>query len=204
MLGEFILRNADLVDINRILSHWSCEADARWHWDKHHLLIDQMHNTGTYTAWSHDLFLALPLQGTQNKLQQAYSWSLYTYLFSLVDQRRAIKIMSAAGHGASAFLHTPEYLPGCSISNQEFEVAVKLRIGATVYANLPSLCACGHAIDPTGDHLLKCKRGNEWDMRHTSINQVMASNWTPPVRISTGLLLLLDINLPCKDGFNCH
>ena len=58
--------------------------------------------------------------------------------------------MSAAGHGASAFLHTSESLQGCSLSNQEFEIAVKLRLGSKIYANLSETCVCGHAIDTGG------------------------------------------------------
>ena len=69
----------------------------------------------------------------------------------------------------------PESLNGCSMSNQEFEIAVKLRLGCKVHPNLPDICSCGTALDPLGDHLLKCRQGNEWGTRHTAINQVMAS-----------------------------
>ena len=104
---------------------------------------------GTNTEWSHEAFLALPIQETQHKLQCCYSNALYVYLFSLVDQRKAIKIMSAAGPGAAAFLHAPEFIPGCALSNQEFEIATKLRLGTTILANLPTTCICGSHIDGT-------------------------------------------------------
>ena len=83
--------------------------------------------------------------------------------------------MSAAGHGSSAFLHTPESLPGCAMSNQEFEISVKLWLWTTMHPNLPDICSCGEAIDPAEDHLLKCKWGNEWDTRRMAINQMMAA-----------------------------
>ena len=121
MLGEFIVRNAHSVDVNQLLTLGSFEQDAKWHGDNHHLLVGQMQNSGEYTQLNHVNFLALPQQGTQRRLQQAYSSALYPFLFSLVDQRRAIKILSAAGHGASAFLHAPESLPGCSIKNLKLQ-----------------------------------------------------------------------------------
>ena len=105
-----------------------------------------------YTV-SHQAFLSLPQQGTQHKLQPVYSNCLHTHLLSLVEPRRSIKIMLAAGPGASALLHVPEFFPGCSMSNREFELAVKLCLGATILPNLPSTCACGAHIDSTGDHL---------------------------------------------------
>ena len=86
-----------------------------------------MLHTGTNTEWSHEAFLALPIQETQHKLQCCYSNALYVYLFLLVDQRKAIKIMPAAGPGEAAFVHAPEFIPGCALSNQKFEVATKLR-----------------------------------------------------------------------------
>ena len=49
------------------------------------------------------------------------------------------------------------------------------RLGTKIYPLLPEKCSCGGTLDAAGDHLLKCKRGDEWDTRHTSINQVVAS-----------------------------
>ena len=77
---------------------------AKKHWDCHHFLIDLMHNT---------LYIFVFPGG-----------SLYRYLFSLVDEKWAIKKMSAVGHGASACLHTSENLPGFLMSNQEFDIVV--------------------------------------------------------------------------------
>ena len=71
--------------------------------------------------------------------------------------------MSAAGEGAAAFLHAPKILQGCSMSNTEFELAVKLRVGAPILNNSPTTCDCGEIMYQFGDHLLKCKRNNEWD-----------------------------------------
>ena len=175
MISEFAVRHAGAADVQRILGSWSFEADARSNWDKHHLLIDQMLHSGQHSSWSHQAFLALPQIHTQNKLQHLYSNSQLLQLLSLVDQRKAIKIMSAAGTGAAAFLHAPEMIPGCALSNREFELAVKLRLGSPIHHNLPGTCICGQHIDQLGDHLMKCKRGNEWDTRHTAINQCVSA-----------------------------
>ena len=138
-------------------------------------LVNQMLHSGQHAPWSHQAFLALAQLHTKNKLQQVYSNSQLLQLLSLVDQRKAIKITSAAGTGAAAFLHAPEMIPGCALSNQEFELAVKLRLGAPIHHNLPETCICGQHIDQFGDHLLKCKRGNEFDTRHTAINQCVSA-----------------------------
>ena len=119
-----------------------------------------MQNSGTYTQWSHENFLALPQQGTQRKLQQAYA-SFASRCW------RAIQVMSAARHGASAFLHTLKNLPGCLMSNQEFEIAVKLRLGSKIHHNLPEVCSCGAVIHLASDHLLKCK----WVMNGTRVTR---------------------------------
>ena len=72
-------------------------------------------------------------------------------------------------------MHAPKFIPRCALSNQEFEIATKLRLGTTIFANLPTTCICGSQIDGTADHLLRCKQGNEWDTRHTAINQCVAA-----------------------------
>ena len=175
MLSEFAVRNSGLADIDRILSTWTFERAAQENWDKHHLLVDQMIHMGQISTWSHAAFLALPQSNTQNILQRAYSNSLFLHLLSLLDQRQSIKTLSAAGSGAAAFLHAPECIQGCALSNREFELAVKLRLGADIHHMLPDTCLCGEPLDLRGDHLLKCKRGNEWDSRHTAINQCVSA-----------------------------
>ena len=83
--------------------------------------------------------------------------------------------MPTAETVGAAFLHTPQFLQGCALSNREFEIMVELRLGGTIHQALPATCIYGAALDTPGDQLLKCKRGNEWDTGHTAINQVMAA-----------------------------
>ena len=175
MLSELSIRNSDATDPSRILSQWTYEAEAHSAWDAFHLLPDQMLNQGNQTLWGHEPFLNLSQYGTQHKLQSLYSEAKQANLLSLVTPRKAIKILSASGQGAAAFLSANQILPGQGMSNAELEVAVKLRLGSKIHAHMPHTCICGADIDPEGDHLLKCKRGNEWDTRHTALNQCMAS-----------------------------
>ena len=175
MLSEFIIRNPNTPNPTSLLRNWSYENEAVWAWEKYHSLIDQMNNQGTLTAWSHDSFLALPQHHTQQKLHQLYGQAQLTNLISMVEPRRAIKILSAAGTGASSFLSSACSIPGYALSNTELEIAVKLRLGCKVHPHIPQACICGNEIDTQGDHLLKCKRGNEWDTRHTALKQCMAA-----------------------------
>ena len=48
-------------------------------------------------------------------------------------------------------------------------------LNAPVHLHLPPTCICAEAINPQGDHLVKCRRGNEWDTRHTALTQCIAS-----------------------------
>ena len=86
-----------------------------------------------------------------------------------------IRIQSTASSMASAFLHVLADSRGCALSNKEFKIAVKFRLGLAVVPNVPAACICGACPDPQGNHWMKCKRGNEWDMRHTAISQILSA-----------------------------
>ena len=132
MISEFAIRHGGAADVQRILSSWSFEAEARSNWDRHHLLVDQMPHSGQHSSWSHQAFLALPQLHTQNKLQQLYSNSQLLQLLLLVDQCKAIKLMSAAGTGAAAFLHAPEMIPGYMCSLQlRIRTCCEITLGST-------------------------------------------------------------------------
>jgi hypothetical protein len=157
MLSEFVIRNPDMPTPSDLLRSWSYEGKALWAWEKYHSLIGQMNNQGTQTAWSHESFFALPQHHTQQKLHQLYGQAQLTNLISMVAPRRAIKILSAAGTGASSFLSSAYSIPGYALSNTELEIAVKLRLGCKMHPHIPQVCICGNEIDTQGDHLLKCK-----------------------------------------------
>ena len=116
MLSEFVIRNPEQSTPSALLRSWSYENEATWSWDKYCSLLDQMTNQGTPTLWSHDSFLALPQHHTQQKLHQVYGQAQLTNLISIVTQRRAIKLLSAAGTGASSFLSSAYFISGYALS----------------------------------------------------------------------------------------
>ena len=201
LLSELVSRSAPGTDPSSILSNWAFEDLARYNWDRYHLLTDQMFNQGTQTTWSHQAFMSLPDRGTQHKLQMKFSEAQLILLSTELEERHRIKLLSASGTHAAAFLHVSDNMPGCSMSNAEFEIAVRLRLNAPVHTHLPTICSCGEAVDPQGDHLMKCKRGNEWDMRHTAINQCVASI-TRAARLPVTVETLVSQIAPPTQGFN--
>ena len=162
-----------------------------------------MFNQGNQTAWSHQSFLNLPEKGTQHKLQLAYSEAQMIQLAASLSHRHQIKLLSASGTHASAFLHVSDNIPGCSLSNAEFKIAVRLRLNAPVHVHLPPTCVCGEVIDPQGDHLMKCRRGNEWDMRHTALNQCISSI-VRSAKLPVSLETLISQIAPPTPGFSPH
>ena len=138
-----------------------------------------MVQAGETTPWSHENFLALSQHRTQHKLQQTYSNALYIYHLLMVDQRRAIEIMSAAGSGASSFLHAPKVIPECALSNQEFENAVKLRLVSKIYANFPNSCVCAFtSFLNKMTHELFCREPQADVEMENSYQQRLKQLWT--------------------------
>jgi hypothetical protein len=87
------------------------------------------------------------------------------------------------------------------MSNRKFELSPKIRLNTPLTANMSTTCSCGAHIDPQGDHRFKCKRGNEWDTRHTSLTQFVASiirSAQPPVSAEINLA---EIALPHQAFF---
>ena len=148
LLSEFMARNPTNSTPSDLLANWAFEDLAKYNWDTYHLLVDQMFNQGNQTAWSHQSFLNLPEKGTQHKLQLAYSEAQMIQLAASLSHRHQIKLLSASGTHASAFLHVSDNIPGCSLSNAQFEIAVRLRLNAPVHVHLPPTCVCGEVIDP--------------------------------------------------------
>lgn len=85
-----------------------------------------------------------------------------------------IRINSCAATGAGAFLRAPAIFQGANFSNAEFRIAVKTRIGAPLDLLCPTTCICGEYIDNFGLHLYKCRIGNEWNQRHSTMVHVFA------------------------------
>jgi hypothetical protein len=101
--------------------------------------------------------------------------ALQSHLLQNSDHSSKIRIHSCAATGAGAFLRAPAILQGACFTNTEFQLAVKIRIGAPLNLSCPSVCICGENIDDYGHHLFKCRIGNEWHQRHSTMVHLTAS-----------------------------
>lgn len=66
---------------------------------------------------------------------------------------------------------SPAVLHGSIFSNIEFQLANKVRIGGS---NYPPVCLCGEGLDEYGNNSLKCRVGNEWNHRQSTIMHLIA------------------------------
>ena len=58
LLTEFVSCSPSGTTPNDILATWAFEEFARFNWDRHHILIDQMFNQGIPTIWNHQAFMS--------------------------------------------------------------------------------------------------------------------------------------------------
>ena len=150
-------------------------SDIRQNWGKYtqHLSI---HNPSLETeVWSSNMFFALQPQQLQknlfgNSMKAPQHWLLQNS--SPLDR---IRLHSCAATGSGAFLRAPANLQGSCFTNTEFQLAIKTRIGAPLNLLCPSACICGERLDDYGNHLFKCRIGNEWNHRHSTMVHLIAS-----------------------------
>ena len=126
-------------------------------------------------SWASDRFLACEPKQLQHKLFAQQMQSLQAQLLNTSSPSDKLRLHSCSGTGAAAFLRVPASYPGCFFTNQEFIIAIKIRIKAPLQLLLPSTCICGSSLDDFGDHLFKCRIGGEWDHRHSVLVHLMAS-----------------------------
>ena len=136
-------------------------------------------------------------------MQLAYSEAQMIQLPASLSNRHQIKLLSASGTHASAFLHVSDNIPGCSLPNPEFEIVVQLGLNSLVHVHLPPTCVCGEVIDSQGDHLMKCRRGSKWDMGHTALNQWISSI-VRSAKLPVSLETLISQIAPQTPGFSPH
>ena len=121
------------------------------------------------------MFLALQPQHLQRTLFENSMKALQHKLIQDSSPQNRIRIQSCAATGGGAFLRAPATFQGALFSNLEFQLAVKLRIAAPLNLLCPSTCICGNHLDDYGNHLMKCRIGNEWHQRHSSMVHLIAS-----------------------------
>jgi hypothetical protein len=136
------------------------------------------------------MFQSLPSTHLQHTLTQNLSNAIQTRLILNATPADKIRIISCSATGAAAFLRTPAKTPGASFSNQEFQIAVKIRIKAPLSLACPETCICGHSMDDYGDHLFKCRIGGEWHQRHLSMVHLTAD-----IIRSTGFIVQQEVPL---------
>jgi hypothetical protein len=103
--------------------------------------------------------------------------SLATLMDSIASSKRDQQRLESLGsRNAGAWLTAYPTTPDLSLSNSEFCLAARLRLGLPTYDDLPELCACNDelALDPA--HFLSCKllRGSAVTERHNMLVRLLA------------------------------
>ena len=180
-LSELSSRGVTDNVLSMIFQHQQLDESIPWcleiqqNWNKY--ASDILHNNPATAVedWSSNMFLALQPRHLQKSLLGASMTALQQCLLQSSDLHDKIRIQSCAATGAGAFLRAPKILQGAHFSNLEFQLAVKLRIGAPLNLLCPPTCICGNSLDDRGDHMFKCRIGNEWFLRHSSMVHIIAS-----------------------------
>ncbi len=100
--------------------------------------------------------------------------------------RDAARFLSCQGPGAGEFMQAIPYAEPVQLNSGTFRTGLFLHLGLPLPACLmASHCSCGARMDPYGDHLFCCNKGNQWIFRHDSLRGVFK-------------VLLRDANLPVQ------
>jgi hypothetical protein len=96
----------------------------------------------------------------QKKLSEPFKREVYAKLYQKSSPAARLRLDSASGPGASAFLTCLPTSPLTTIPDTEFKIAVRLRLGAPPVdmSSLPTHCACPKRVDLSANafHLLSC------------------------------------------------
>ena len=129
----------------------------------------------SFPEWSSSNFMNLVPQNLQHRLFNEYTEGEWKRLFDNSNTVSKIRLNSCSAIGSAAFLRAPAHIPGCFFNNEEFAIAVKIRINVRLNLLCPATCICGSDLDDFGDHLFKCRVGSEWEQRHSSLVHITAS-----------------------------
>ena len=161
--------------INNVINEsiqWSIDLQSNW--NSYNATLLRNSTPPISPNWTSEAFLSLDPHCLQHNLFQKITKSTFQKLCQDSAISDQIRLQSCKGTGAAAFLRAPASYPGFSFSNQEFKLAIKIRIRAPLNLVSPQHCICGASIDPHGDHLFKCKIGGEWQQRHSAIVHMIA------------------------------
>ena len=154
------------------------------------LPLDEL-TTSASEAWSHFTLISIP----QNPCKQA-SWTAPIYdkfverLFSTSDSQTISRLEGCRAPGAGDWLNAlPSSTLGLRLSDEQFSIAVGLRLGAQVC--IAHNCVCGADVDPTGQHALICRKTKSRFSRHSlgndAIHRALASADVPSTLEPLGL-----------------
>lgn len=154
---------------------WCSSLGQIWETFVHSISQDPDPLVTSIPNWSSEVFLNMDPTHLQHNLFQRISKAAQSRLLSNLSLENQIRLVSCSATGAGAFLRAPAKAQGAFFTNTEFQLAVKLRIGAPLLLNCPPQCICGAALDDYGNHFFKCRVGGEWNSRHSSMVHTIAS-----------------------------
>ena len=195
-LHELTIRNItptifhNLYDCNELNQTLAWFNDLRSNWESYNAPLLRNNHPSALSNFTNEAFLNLNPHHLQHELFQRISKSTFQKLFEEASISDRIRLQSCKGTGAAAFLRAPASFPGFFFRNDEFKMAIKIRIRAPLGLPCPSQCVCGTHIDPYGDHLFKCKIGGEWQHRHSSMIHIIAD-----IARSTNLIVQHEVPL---------
>ena len=153
---------------------------ARNAWTDLQVLTRSSNPSTLSKPWSPNRFSSSPTLHLQHLLSSEVLSHELSSLLSSVNQRDLIRLRSAAGTGAGAFLSALPDEPGCSFSNSELSHALRFRLGIPLSGIPPPTCFCDRSADSFGDHYMGCNFGGELQARHDFIKQ----SWSQMFRLS--------------------
>ena len=134
---------------------------------------------------THTRFCEQYAQGTESRLQHALCAAMHDHAFDatmqnpdtpLADRQR---MTSCAGRNAGAWLAAKPSCRQLTLSNSDYRICARLRIGLPPLPRLPARCRCGQAVAGVySTHFLAC--------RHDSIVRLLADLYRKagaPVRV---------------------
>lgn len=117
-----------------------------------------------------DLF---PSNTSQKKLDETLCVAAQSKLLQNQNPRETSRLLSVFDKKSGDWLKvTPNSSLGLVLEDDEFRVAVCLRLGART--NSEHVCKCGAVVDELGDHGFRCSRNNGRILRHSMLNDCVS------------------------------
>jgi hypothetical protein len=97
-------------------------------------------------------------------------------VLSNLSEMSKIAYYSYTQPNASAWLTTrPLKYQGLYLEDAEFIVAIKQRLGVSLFQNSPKCSSCQKELDEDGYHALTCKKKSETTRRHNAVRNILSN-----------------------------